>query len=174
MTYSNAIGATLALRILACLFAMPFRLLSPANAQTPVAVGAPVLPPGTTNLHLAAVGSVSVTPDGLVTDLSAEATSPSPAIAQNRVNTLMKQGMDAAAGAGVEARAQGYEVQQVDQGQPVGGGGRPPLHPTWVARQTLELRSPSARPLLDLLGKLQGDGFTVSALDWRVSATLER
>ena len=174
MPRSSAIGAILALVLLAGVFVTHTRLSDSANAQTPAAAGAPVPPPGATDLHLDAVGSVSVTPDELVADLSAEATSPAPAIAQNRVNTLMKQGMDAAAGVGVEARAQDYEVQQADQGQPVGGGGRPPLHPTWVARQTLELRLSSAQPLLDLVGKLQGQGFTVSALEWRVSAALER
>ena len=116
-----------------------------------------------------------MTPDELVATLAAEATSPSPATAQNRVNILMKRGL-AAAGAltGVEARAEDYSVQQVDPSTPVGAGGRPLQHPAWVAHQTLELRSSSGDPLLDLVGKLQGDGFTVSALEWRVSSSLAR
>jgi uncharacterized protein YggE len=131
--------------------------------------------PAMTQLHLAAMGSVPVTPDQLVATLGAEATSPSPAIAQNRVNMLMKRGLAAAGAAiGVDARAEDYSVQQVDQTVPGAVGGRSVQHPGWVAHQTLELRSSSAEPLLDLVGKLQGDGFTVSALEWRISPVLAR
>jgi uncharacterized protein YggE len=173
MTRAQAGCAALALGFLACLPVAEKRVFSVANAQTPANTAAAL--PGMTHLHLAATGSVPVTPDELVATLAAEATSPSLAIAQNRVNILMKRGLSAAgAVTGVEARAEDYSVQQVDQSTPIGVGGRPLQHPAWVAHQTLKLRSSSGDPLLDLAGKLQADGFTVSALEWRVSSSLAR
>jgi uncharacterized protein YggE len=173
MTRAQAGCAALALGFLACLPTVGKRVFSSAHAQTPADTAAAL--PGMTHLHLAATGSVSVTPDELVATLAAEATSPSPATAQNRVNLLVKRGLSAAgAVTGVEARAEDYSVQQVDQSTPIGVGGRPLQHPAWVAHQTLKLRSSSGDPLLDLAGKLQADGFTVSALEWRVSSSLAR
>ena len=167
MTRAQAVCAVLALGFLACLPVAGKRVFSVANAQTPANTAAAL--PGMTHLHLAATGSVPVTPDELVATLAAEATSPSPAIAQNRVNILIKRGL-AAAGAvtGVEARAEDYSVQLVDQSTPVGVGGRPLQHPAWVAHQTLELRSSSGDPLLDLVGKLQGGRL------YRVGARMAR
>lgn len=173
MTRAHIVCATMTLGFVACLPTVGKRVFSAAHAQTPANTAAAL--PGMTHLHLAAMGSVPVTPDELVATLAAEATSPSPAIAQNRVNILMKRGLAAAgAAAGVDARAEDYSVQQVDQSVPGAVGGRPVQHPSWVTHQTLELRSSSAEPLLDLVGKMQGDGFTVSALEWRISSVLAR
>lgn len=147
-----------------------------ARAQGPAAPGSSSAPLTGTHLRLAATGSAFVLPDELTADLTAEAAAVSPSAAQNRVNAMMKRGMgEAAAVVGVQARAASYNVQQVDLNGAAEVIGRPrPQRPGWQASQVLELRSPPGDQLLDLVGKLQGDGFTVSSLEWRLTSGLER
>ena len=132
-------------------------------------------PPGVTHLHLSAEGSVSEPPDVLVGDLTVEAMSPSPADAQRKVNALMAQGMkDARAVEGIEARAMGYAVYQVDLDD---GSVLVRPHPRrmgWTARQTLEVRGKDGDRLLSLVGKLQDEGLAVASLDWQLSPALGR
>lgn len=119
---------------------------------------AQVAPP-TTVLHLSATGSVQVAPDQLAAELVAQSTSPSAAVAQRQVNTMMANGMKAAqAIVGVDARAVGYSVAPGDE-----------KHATWVAQQTLELRGADGPALLDLAGKLQERGLALASLDWQLS-----
>ena len=122
------------------------------------------LPPATTILHLSATGSVQVSPDKLVADLVAQATSPAAASAQRRVNEMMAAGMKAAQGVpGVEARAIGYSVSPNDD-----------KRPTWTAQQTLELHGTDGPALLDLLGALQQQGLAAVSLEWQLSPALRR
>ncbi len=115
-------------------------------------------------LHLSATGSVQASPDLLVADLLAQATSAGAAAAQRRVNAQMAEGMAAAqAAAGFDARALGYGVMPADE-----------RHNTWTAQQTLELRGADAPALLDIVGKLQEAGFVVRALDWQLSPAARR
>lgn len=140
-------------------------LAGPAKAQAqPQAPADYALPPATTILHLSATGSVQVSPDELVADLVAQATSPAAANAQRRVNEMMAAGMKAARGvAGVEARAIGYSVSPNDD-----------KRPTWTAQQTLELRGTDGPALLDLVGVVQQQGMATASLDWQLSPALRR
>jgi uncharacterized protein YggE len=117
-----------------------------------------------TLFHLSAGGSVQTAPDQLVADLLAQDTSPSAADAQRRVNALVAQGMQAARSVSVvEARAMGYEVSPADE-----------KRTRWFAQQTLELRSADGSTLLDLIGRLQQQGFVTASLDWQLSPALRR
>ena len=138
-------------------------LLGSAEAE-PQAAADYALPPATTTLHLSATGSVQVSPDELVAELVAQATSPAAATAQRRVNEMMAAGMKAARGVpGVEARAIGYSVSPNDD-----------KRPTWSAQQTLELRGSDGPALLDLVGTLQQQGLAAALLEWQLSPALRR
>ena len=66
-------------------------------------------------MHLSAEGTIAEPPDVLVGDLTVQATSPSAVTAQRKVNEVMAQGMkEARANEGIEARAMGCSVSQVD------------------------------------------------------------
>ena len=134
-------------------------LLEPAAAQP-----AATLPIVETMLHLSATGSVLASPDQLVADLVAQVTSPSAAAAQRHVNGMIGDGLKAAqAVAGVDARAIGYSVSPNDD-----------KRVSWTAQQTLELRGSDGPALLDLAGKLQGQGLAAASLDWQLSPSLRR
>jgi uncharacterized protein YggE len=129
----------------------------------------------TTHLHLSASASVSVVPDLLVADLAAQASSPSAAVAQEKVNALMARGLaEAKAVDGVDARAIGYSVQQVELGGQIAGARAAPRRVEWNAQQTLELRASAGDRLLELVGTLQGQGFAASGIDWQLSPEQER
>ena len=152
-------------------------LIGMARAQVAPETGDRTPPPSVvTHLHLTAEGSASVSPDELVAELVAQATSASAVDAQTKVNALMKRALEEAATvAGVVALATGYAADPVDLNAPVGQSEHPGLQrPGWQARQVLVLRSPSGDRLLDLVGKLQGEGLTVSGLNWQLSAELRR
>jgi uncharacterized protein YggE len=115
-------------------------------------------------VHLSASGSVQTPPDLLVADLVAQATLPSAAEAQRRVNALMAGGMTAAHDMpGIDARAEGYSVGPTDD-----------KRTAWSAQQTLELRGTDGPGLLDLAGKLQARGLVMASLDWQLSPALRR
>lgn len=115
----------------------------------------------TTLLHLGATSTVQVAPDQLVADMVAQATSRSAAEAQRSVNGMIASGMKVSEGVtDVDARAIGYSVVPTDE-----------KRTTWTARQTLELRSAQGPALLDLVGKLQQQGFAAGSIDWQVSTT---
>ena len=140
-------------------------LAGPVKAQTqPQAPSDYALPPATTVLHLSATGAVQVSPDELVADLVAQATSPAAATAQRRVNEMMAAGMKAVEGvAGGEARAIGYSVSPNDD-----------KRPTWTAQQTLELRGTDGPALLVLVGVVQQQGMATTSLEWQLSPALRR
>ncbi len=113
----------------------------------------------TPTIHLSGSATVQVSPDELVADLVATATSSSPAAAQRRVNTLIAGGMaDARSVSAIHARAAGYAVEPADE-----------KRTSWTAQQTLELRAEDGPALLDLAGKMQAEGFAMASLEWRLS-----
>ena len=120
--------------------------------------------PPETLLHLSASSTLQASPDQLVAALLAQATSTSVATAQRRVNAMVADGIKAAQDvAGVEVRTTGYSVYPNDD-----------KRATWIAQQTLELRGTDGPALLDVVGKLQGQGLATSSLDWRLSPALRR
>ncbi len=145
-----------------------------ASAQTAAPVDARgEAVPEATHLHLSAEGMVSEPPDVLVGDLTAEATSPSAVGAQRKVNEMVALGMkDARATEGVEARAMGYFVNQVDLDEGVVPSRPHARRMGWIAQQTLEVRGKDGERLLALVGKLQDQGLAVSSLDWQLSPEL--
>jgi hypothetical protein len=88
---------------------------------------------------------------------------------------MMAQGMkDARAIDGIEARALGYSVNQIDLDEAL-----VPVRPHarrmgWTAQQTLEVRGKDGERLLALVGKLQDEGLAVSSLDWQLSPEFAR
>ena len=135
-------------------------------ALTPVLAAAqgPSAPAQDTLLHLSATAAVQAPPDQLVAELVAQNISAMPADAQRRVNLQMNRGMqDAKAVSGVEARALGYEVSPADD-----------KRTKWTAQQTLELLGSDAPALLDLVNRLQDQGFVTASLDWRLSPAAQR
>lgn len=130
-----------------------------AEAQPGAAPAAPE-----TLLHLSATGSVQASPDELVADLVAQASSPTAAAAQRRVNSLIADGMKAVQSAsGIDARAIGYSVSPSDE-----------KRTSWVAQQTLRLRGSDSTILLELVGRLQEHGFAAASLDWQLSPVHRR
>jgi uncharacterized protein YggE len=167
-------GGAVMLRKLGMAIVVAVSVSSTALAQTRSGARASQAPaePGVTILHLTAEGSVSVAPDVLVADLTAQAVSPSAVEAQRKVNALMASGMtDVKTVSGVEARAVDYSVEMTDQPEPQAGH---KARPSWRAQQTLELRSGESETLLDLVGKLQERGFAAASIDWHLSPVVSR
>ncbi len=132
---------------------------APASAQAAASGQAAV-----TVLHLGDTASVQAPPDQLVAELSAQATSRSPATSQAEVNASVAQAMTSANRvAGVASRAIGYSVAPVDE-----------KRTAWTAQQTVELRSADATALLDLAGRLQQSGLVMASLDWQLSEPARR
>lgn len=116
-----------------------------------------------TILHLSATASVHVMPDELHAELAAQSSAASPAAAQNEVNAMIGKALaEARAVTAVTASTGAYSVWHVTD-----------PHPRWQAQQTLILTAHDGTALLDLVGKLQGQGFAVSDLGWRLAAGTE-
>ena len=128
--------------------------ISPARAET--------------LLHLADTETVTATPDELAASLRAEATSATPADAQQRVNAAIADALaHAQKVAAVTAGTGAYNVWHV---------GPTPQNNTdrWQASQSLELTSKDSVALLTLVGVLQHNGLAVGELNWRLSRETER
>jgi uncharacterized protein len=121
-----------------------------------------------TLLHLADTETVTVTPDELAASLRVEATSATPADAQQRVNAAMTDALaNARKVAGVTAGTGAYTVWHV---------GPTPQDRTerWQASQSLDLTSRDSVALLTLVGILQHNGLAIGELNWRLSREAER
>lgn len=133
-----------------------------ATGLVPAAQAAPPeapLPPGATLLHLSATGTVQETPDLLVAQLAAEATSADPVAAQKQVNRLIAAATSLTAKVtGVVPHLAGYSVEHSGEKQQL-----------WTARQTLRLQAMDATALLELVGRLQGSGLVIGDLAWTLS-----
>jgi uncharacterized protein YggE len=116
-----------------------------------------------TVLHLDETATVTAHPDELDASLRVEATAPTAAEAQRRVNTAMAAALAAAkAVEGVTINAGGYYVWHV---------GPTPQDRTerWQATQSLDLTSHDGVALLKLVGDLQQKGLATNQLGWRLS-----
>lgn len=135
-------------------------VLAGLAAVSPAAIGAEApVPPGSTLLHLTATGTVQETPDLLVAQLGAEASSASPVAAQRQVNGLIAAATaQAAKVAGVAQHLDGYSVQHSGDKQQL-----------WTASQSLRLQASDATALLELVGRLQQSGLVIGELAWTLS-----
>ena len=120
-----------------------------------------------TLLHLAQTATVMVPPDELDATLGAQAVSPSPADAQQRVNAMMADALARARQvSAVTVSTGGYSVWRV--------GPTPQDHSErWQASQALQLKSHDGPALLKLAGALQQKGFATEQLAWRLSRQAE-
>jgi len=140
--------------IAAGLFWASLLRVSPASAET--------------LLHLADTETVTVAPDELVASLRAEASSASPADAQQRVNAAMADALAQAHKVGGATTSTGaYSVWHV-------GPTPQDSRERWQASQSLELTSHDGVALLTLVGVLQHNGLAIGELGWRLSREAER
>lgn len=132
--------------------------------------GAPGSTPGSTSaaalsetvLSLAETAEVLRAPDELHASLRVEARGANAAAVQAQVNRAMEQALAAARGVeGVRATTGGYWTNRMDEGR------------NWTASQTLNLRAREPAALLDLVGRLQGQGLAMGELSWRLSRAAE-
>jgi predicted secreted protein len=117
-----------------------------------------------TILHLSVNATVTVTPDELAAQLTANADAPAAGAAQARVNQMVKTALGAAkALPAVTASTTQYSVWYETDPKVV-----------WHASQGIALRSKDGAGLLTLVGTLQQDGLAVGDLGWQLSpATAE-
>jgi predicted secreted protein len=121
-----------------------------------------------TLLRLSETATVMAHPDELDATLRVEATSPTAAEAQRRVNAAMADAIKAAqAVSGVTVSSGAYFVWRA---------GPTPLDRTerWQAHQSLTLTSHDGAALLKLVGDLQQKGLAVGQLGWRLSDAATR
>jgi uncharacterized protein len=121
-----------------------------------------------TLLRLADTETVTVAPDELAASLRSEATSASPADAQQRVNAAMADALaQAHTVADVTVSTGAYSVWHVGP-TPQNSSER------WQASQSLELTSHDSVALLTLVGALQRKGLAIGELTWRLSRETQR
>jgi len=121
-----------------------------------------------TLLHLSDTETVTAAPDELAASLRVEATSATPADAQQRVNTAMAAALTQARKVtGVTISTGAYSVWHVNPAPQEHG------QEHWQASQGLDLSGHDGRTLLTLVGALQHDGMAIEALNWRLSRDAE-
>jgi predicted secreted protein len=123
-----------------------------------------------TTLELSVTASASLPPDALAARLTAQASAATAATAQAGLNRIVADALhDAQAVKGVTVTTSGYDVSPVY-----------PQRTTWEARQSLNLSIQAApdkaasRPMLALLGHLQGRGLMLESLNGMLSPKAER
>lgn len=115
-----------------------------------------------TILHLSVTASVTVMPDELVAQLTAQADAASAGAAQAQVNDMVSKALAAAKPlAGVLASTTQYSVWHQTDPKVV-----------WHASQGVALRSHNGARLLALVGQLQAAGLAVGDLSWQLSPAL--
>jgi len=121
-----------------------------------------------TILTLSATGTAVTMPDQMTASLDVQATAPTAAVAQAKVNKAMAKALaDARAVNGVTATTESYSVQQTDADDS--------QKPVFQASQTLNLTmpAPGATPpaaFTNLVGALQQEGLLLNTLDGQLSA----
>jgi len=119
-------------------------------------------PTAETVLTLSETAEVLRAPDEVRATLRVEARGATAAAVQAQVNSAMAKAMEQArAVQGIEASTGGYWTSRNEEKR------------DWTATQTLMLRGTEAAPLLDLTGKLQGQGLAMAGLDWTLSRQQE-
>ncbi len=133
-----------------------------AGLLAAVALSAPAPACADTMLHVSVTGSVTVMPDELVAQLSAQADAPSAAAAQGAVNAMVAKALAAAKPLqAVTASTTSYSVWHQTDPKDV-----------WHASQGVALRSHDGAGLLTLIGQLQAAGLAVGDLSWQLSPAL--
>ncbi|WP_323989122.1 SIMPL domain-containing protein [Nguyenibacter sp. L1] len=113
-----------------------------------------------TELTLTGAGAVHAAPDRLTATLFAESNGATPAAVQGRVNSVIRQAVDAAnAAGGLTIVTDSYVVQHDEAARPA----------QWTARQVIRLTGADGTALLTLVGQLQARGLGLSGLDWSLS-----
>ncbi|WP_342627595.1 SIMPL domain-containing protein [Nguyenibacter vanlangensis] len=113
-----------------------------------------------TELTLTGAGTVHAAPDRLTATLFAESNGATPAAVQGRVNSVIRQAVDAAnAAGGLTIVTDSYVVQHDEAARPA----------QWTARQVIRLTGADGTALLTLVGQLQARGLGLSGLDWSLS-----
>lgn len=127
------------------------------------------LPQDTTLVSLSATEQVEVQQDLLVANLRYETTNTDPRKLQDEINTLMKKALDEAQKvSSVKAATQQYHVYEFDRS--AGKGTRRDM--AWRGQQGLMIKGKKADDLLELTGKLQDMGLSMSGLNYQVSPEL--
>ncbi|HJS88262.1 MAG TPA: SIMPL domain-containing protein [Acetobacteraceae bacterium] len=121
-----------------------------------------------TVLDFAETATVMVQPDEIAASLRAEATASEPAAAQEAVNQMMAQALEAARQAnGVSKTTGQYAVWLLPARTPNAAQ-------VWRASQTLDLSAQDGPALLRLVGTLQKQDLAVQQLGWRLSTKAAR
>lgn len=153
--------------LLILLVLIPLTAKAQAQQEQPLILS---LPEGQAALNISATELREVEQDLLVGTLRFEKESTEPADVQNAVNTAMASALDEAAQYNeVKASTQSYNIHQYDRN---GGKRNLPRDMAWKGSQTLLLKSKNADQLLELAGKLQGQGFLISGLNYTLSPEL--
>jgi len=127
--------------------------------------------PAPTVLHLDQTAELTVPRDELSVEIRAEATGANPGQVQAEVNRRMAAALaKVKAVAAVKAASGNYQTYQIT---PTGPDGKP-KPPQWHTVQNLALTSRDFTAALDLTGRLQADGLTVSGYAARPAAGLDR
>lgn len=135
--------------------------LAAQTTETPANAASTALLPETV-LSLSETAEVLRAPDELRASLRAEARGANAAAVQAQVNRAMEQALAAARGvSGVRASTGGYWTNRVEEGR------------SWTASQTLNLRAAEPAAMLELVGRLQGQGLVMGDLSWRLSREAE-
>jgi predicted secreted protein len=122
-----------------------------------------------TLLRLSETARVMTPPDEIVAALRAEATAPTAAEAQARVNAAVAHALDQAKQvAGITATTGSYSVwNQMPRDRPQG-------REAWRAAQTVEVKGGEGAALLGLVGVLQAEGLAVEHLAWQLAPETAR
>lgn len=121
-----------------------------------------------TILRLTETATVLAAPDELEASLRAEATAPTAADAQKRVNDMMRDALETAKKiSGIVVSTGGYNVWR-------NGPTAQDRNERWQAGQTLSLTGKDAEAMLRLVGDLQQKGLIEASLNWRLSREVER
>jgi predicted secreted protein len=137
-----------------------------------VLLAAPATARADTVLHLAETATVQARPDELAATLQVQATAPSAAEAQARINALAADALARVREAvGVTAQTGVYDVFRP---APPGPQEHRPAGDTWQATQSITLHGTDGAAVLALVGALQQKGLAVTQLGWRLSADAER
>ncbi len=118
-----------------------------------------LLPDNQTVLTISATEQKEVQEDLLVATLSITALNSDSRLVQNEINQAMQKGLAEAKNVTVvESSTGSYQVYEIQDPRT--------KERKWQGRQTLVLKSKQSQALLELAGKIQAAGFTVSALDY--------
>ncbi len=121
-------------------------------------------------LYINATEQREVTQDLLTAELRIEVEHEDNKSVQNEINTAMAKALEIAKKyADVKTSTRGYMVQQYDKNL---GRKNLPVIMVWKGTQSLQLKSKNAEALLELAGKIQDAGLSMSALDYDISPEL--